>query len=120
MSDNVRSYGFIAAIQEGSELPDLEELNEKLWEAKSTISVNYEGTLVFSDLSRAKSYSNRTDIYGFQIGGFDELDQDAFKKECEKHGISIDMATVKPYHCIWYNGTDSPMDQLKKEDFLKV
>jgi hypothetical protein len=54
VSDNVRSYGFIAAILEGSELPDLEELNEKLWEEKASIRVNYEGTLVFADYSLTK------------------------------------------------------------------
>jgi hypothetical protein len=120
VSDNVRSYGFIAAIQEGSELPDLEELNEKLWEEKSLIRVNYEGTLVFADYSLTKPYSERSDIYGFWIGKPEEMDFGAFHLECRKYGLQIDMATLKPYSCIWYNGTDSPMDQLKKERFLKV
>jgi hypothetical protein len=120
VSDNVRSYGFIAVIKDDCELPELDVLAEKLWDEKSSIRVNYEGTLVFSDYSLNKPYSERGDIYGLWVGKQEEMDFGTFHLDCRKYGIHIDMETVKPYNCIWYNGSDSPMDQLKKEGFLKV
>lgn len=116
MSDNVRSYGFIAVLKEPVE--DVPELSEKLWDGKSPIRINYEGTLIFADFSLLKPYSERSDIYGLWIGGHEEMDYGAVCLECRKYGLKIDMSTVKPYNCIWYNGSDSPMDQLTKEKFL--
>jgi hypothetical protein len=119
MSDNVLSYGFIAVIAADCKLLDLSALSDKLWSDKSPLGVNYEGTLVYADFNRIKSYTDRTDFYGLFIGKQDEGDVAVFKKECAKYGIYVDQTTRQPYNCIWYNGSDSPMDELTKEEFLK-
>lgn len=116
MSDNVRSYGFIAILKEP--VADVSELSDKLWTDKSPLLLNYEGTLVFVDFNLRKSYAEQTDFYGLFIGN-EEMDPAELTIESMKYGLDIDEATIKPYTCVWYNGVDSPMDTLTKEEFLK-
>jgi hypothetical protein len=116
VSDNVRSYGFIAVLKEP--IDDISEISDKLWRAKSQVMVNYEGTLAYIDFSLKKSYSERSDFYGLFIGS-EQMDPAELTIEAAKHGLDIDESTIKPYTCVWYNGTDSPMSELKKEEFLK-
>lgn len=117
MSDNVLSYGFIAVLKEPV---DHEEFFDKAWNGQWPVMVNYEGTLVYSDSNAHKSYQDRTNIYGLFLGPSRQADAQEFEKNCIEHGLSVDMATIKPYTCIWYNGCDSDMASLTKEKFLKA
>jgi hypothetical protein len=116
VSENVRSYGFIAVMKEPIE--DISEISDKLWQEKSPVQVNYEGTLAYIDFNLKKSYSERSDFYGLFIGN-EQMDPAELTIEAAKHGLDIDESTIKPYTCIWYNGTDSDMATLEKEEFLK-
>jgi hypothetical protein len=117
MSDNVRSYGFIAVLKEP--LDDIEEISDKLWREKSLVQVNYEGTLAYIDFNKNQPFSVREDIYGLFICPTKQADTIPFETECIAQGIPVDMSTAKPYNCIWYTGCESPMSCLKKEEFLE-
>jgi len=115
MSDNVRSYGFIAVLKEPLHKDVLDDVREQLYDAKSNLSVNYEGTLIYSDLNRHESYRVKEDICSLQIGnGSSYLD---FAKELTKLHYDIDPATILPYNCVWYNGADNPVDMLTLEEY---
>jgi hypothetical protein len=116
VSDNVRSYGFIAVLTNPFE--DIEEISETLWRAKSLVQVNNEGTLAYIDFNLRKSYAERSDFYGLFIGS-EHMDPAELTIEAAKHGLDIDESTIKPYTCVWYNGVDSDMAMLEKEEFLK-
>lgn len=117
MSDNVRSHGFIAVLKEPFE--NIEEISDKLWRENSELQVNCEGTLAYIDFNLRLPYAMRHDIYGLHIGAVRQADTIPFEAECQKYGMAVDMQTVKPYNCVWYNGCDSPMSELTKEEFLK-
>lgn len=76
--------------------------------------INYDGTLVYSKTTNVESCE------------FDELH--IVRPEEGKHkllvaaakaGLSIEADTVKPFFCHWYNGSDSPMSTITKEEFLE-
>lgn len=115
MSTNVRSYGFIAVLKQEA---DPGEVFDRLWNAKSPLGVNNDGTLVYIDFNATKSYSERENIYGLFIGQSEEGRVHEFLTECNRFGLFVHAATVKPYNCIWYNGSDSDMANLTKEEFL--
>jgi hypothetical protein len=111
MSDNVMSTGFMAVLK----TPFGEERDEKdewLYEQGSDLRINYEGTLVYSDI--------RSDGYGLTIhtGAAQAFDTD-FVKECAKMELDIDPTTIRSYSCYWYNGVDSDMSMLSAEKYLK-
>lgn len=122
MSDNVRSYGFMAVLKEPLDEEALEKIHDKLWRENSFIRVNGEGTLVYSDESLLHSCEDRSDIYGLFLG-LPDADLQKFYEECGKYGLFVSGAaeaeTTKPYMCIWYNGCDSPMYTLTEEEFLR-
>jgi hypothetical protein len=114
MSENVRSYGFMAVL----EVPvDHADFHDKAWYDKSPLCVNYEGTLVYIDFNRMKSHHERENIYGLFIGD-ERLDASLFVSECRKYGLSVDQSSRRQYNCIWYNGSDSDMSLLTKKEFL--
>ena len=119
MSSTVRSYGLIAQLQVVVPEDDREGLTEKTYDDKSPIDLNYEGTLVYLDMNRHQKYDVREDFYGLFIAG--EMGNvptpEWFALEAEKYGLKIMMATVRPYNCIWYNGSDNPVDLLTLEEF---
>lgn len=115
MSEMVKSRGYIAVLK--TEV-DHEAMFEKLWAEKSTLSISYDGKLVYSDI-----YSQSQDKYaidGLYIGSHDtESDYEILYDELSKYGLEIVRGTSREYTCIWYNGSDSPMSELTKEEFLK-
>lgn len=114
MSDNVRSYGFIAVLKEPV---GCEEFFDRPGTGKAIVSVNCEGTLAYIDFNLKNSYSERENIYGLFIGS-QKMDISEFYHECGKYGLFVDPSTTQPYNCIWYNGADSDMAMLTKEEFL--
>jgi hypothetical protein len=118
MSSTVRSYGFIAVLRVPILEDQRDDLNEKLYDEKSDIRVGYSGELLHIDFNRNKPYHIKEDIYGLFIGS-DKYDPKGFLEEAGHHNLFVDLLTLRPYNCIWYNGTDNPVDMLTKEEFLK-
>jgi hypothetical protein len=114
MSSNVRSYGLMAILDPAIERT--EEFSEKLYDENSLIQVNYEGTLVYFDENISSDF--RDDIYGLWFG-LPESNMEVFTNELNRFGLKINSNTVRPFHCVWYNGSDSDMDMLSLEEFKK-
>jgi hypothetical protein len=117
MSETVRQYGFVAVLLKPLSEEQREEISETLWDEKSDLGINYEGTLLYSDLNSHKSYREREDIYGLFLGNKD-FDETPFVEEAIRRGLDIDGNTITSYNCIYYNGSDSPLDELTKDEFL--
>jgi len=116
MSSTVRQYGFIAALLNPIPENELEELHERLYDDKKGIGINYDGSLVYFDANRTKSFRERENIYGLWIGNSD-TNPEKFLKTISEYGFEIILESLKPYNCIYYNGSDSPLDMLEKKDF---
>jgi hypothetical protein len=121
MSTTVRSYGFMALLATPITDPDeREEISERLWEAHSTLGINGEGTLVYSDQNANADMRTREDIYGLNLGKDASTGSVSdFANAVHAAELEIDLTTVQPYSCIWYNGSDSDMDTLTKAQFMQ-
>lgn len=118
MSSTVRQHGFVAVLARPIPEDQREELTEKLYNAKSKLDINYEGTLVYFDANRHESWEVREDVYGLFFG-HDVSHREQMEAELLAHNLMIDGHTMRPYNCIYYNGSDSPLDLLSKEDFFR-
>lgn len=119
MSTTVISQGFIAMLLTPVEKDALEELSENLYDEKSSLKINYGGTLLISDNYRTKKYSER-EFNGdlFIIGDQEAGDRAQFIQEATLRGLLINPDTIQPYTCVWYNGSDSPVSMLTLDEFL--
>lgn len=121
MSTTVISQGYIAVLTHPPGKDTFEEISEKLYAAKSPLEINYEGTLLISDSYRNKKYRER-EFNGdlFIVGNLKNSEAEIAQliQEAALHGVHIDPTTIQPYTCVWYNGSDSPVTMLTKEDFL--
>lgn len=119
MSSTVISQGYIAVLFNPPGKEAFEEISERLCHLDSNLQINYEGTLLMSDDNCNKKYSER-EFQGdlFIIGSLNDDSRNEFIEQANEAGFSIDANTIQPYTCIWYNGTDSPVFELTKENFL--
>ncbi|UKL14766.1 hypothetical protein C121_33 [Stenotrophomonas phage C121] len=125
MSSTVVSRGLIAVVVNTDERLNLynhskrddalrDEMSDRLWESRSGLHLNYEGTLVYFDELSHATWEERENYYGLQIQcELGQVEIDEFIGLCNDYGISVDPSTIKPYQCIWYNGSDNPMDTMK-------
>jgi len=112
MSDNVMSSGLFAVLKTPVlDASDLEELSETMWNAKSFVQINNEGTLLYTE--------TRGSEYGIRFSIHSEIDSSQFQSEAMKHGLEIDLSTVLPYSCYWYNGSNSDMSAMTLERYKK-
>lgn len=118
MSSTVRQEGFIAVLARPIPEEDLENLIEKLYDSKSKLDINSEGTLVYFDANRHEHYSVREDIYGLFFG-HDVSHREQMEAELLKHNLMIDGHTMRPYTSIYHNSSESYLDRLTKEEFMR-
>ncbi len=119
MSSTVRSYGLIALLAIPLSEDVREDLSEMLWDADTDLDINYTGELVILDHMRSKSLDEREDIYSLNIGNSNPEDHRLLIAEATKFGLVVDVTKILPFNCIWYNGSDSPVNMLTKDEFLK-
>lgn len=118
MSATVRQHGFIAVLLRPIEDEEArEELSEKLHDAGSKLGISYDGSLVFYDANRQEDYEVRENIYGLFFGHDVSL-RAKMEAELLTHNLMIDGRTMRPYNCIYWNGSDSPLSLLTKEQFF--
>jgi hypothetical protein len=108
MSENVMSSGIMVPLVNKLTNEMRDELSETLWERESSVYVNYEGTMVYTDY--------RGDEYGIKFGISQNFDQSEFDI-LKEFNIEIQPDMARPYSCYWYNGTDSDMDDLTLDKF---
>lgn len=110
MSDNKITAGWIGVLQT---LVDHEVVAELLYEAGDKLSVNYEGTLIYTKDVDGKDYE-----FGLKIGS--QKTGEAFINEVRQAGYYIDTTKgIQPFVCHWYNGTDFPVDEYTLDEFLQ-
>lgn len=119
MSTTVISQGFIAVLSNRIIKDLIEDVSEELHDYSKGLDINYDGTLLVFDSYATKSYSER-EFNGdlFIIGELDDSKRDSFIAIASAAGFDVDPETVKPYTCVWYNSSDSPVNMLTKEGFL--
>jgi len=120
MSSTVKSYGFVALLNNPLNEEEREELAENLYDNKSGLKINYEGTVVYIDFNQHADYSVRENIYTLDIGSTTPEGQNRFIQAISENGLSIVYETIQPYSEIWYNGSDSCIDLITAEQFLEV
>lgn len=121
MSSTVRQYGFVAVLKNTINDDEREAGNENQWENKTGIRVGYSGELVYIDFNYERSLPERENFYGLFIGSAKPLpgeSQEDFAALMHRWMYDIEVDTIRPYSCIYYNGGDSPLDMLTKEEFL--
>ena len=112
MSEDVMSSGLFAILSKPiTNESDREELSEHLYDTRSGLHINYEGTLVYSDA--------RGSPYGISFGMASHPSSD-FVCDCATQGLDIDDSSIRPYSCLWYNGVDSDMDMMTLEEYKKM
>lgn len=120
MSSTVRSYGFVALLNDPLTEEECEEISEELYANKSCLSLNYEGTLVYIDFNKHEPYDIREDIYVLNIGNTTSEGEQKFLKALKDNDLVITVGTIQPYNEIWYNGADSCISMITAEDYLKA
>ena len=111
MSRDVSSAGLMAPLSR--KLTDEEIYNwiELLYDQGSSIRINYEGTLAYSDEGGSD--------YGINFGLINIYSNEAFN-DLAQFDITVDLDKARPYTCRWYNGVDSDMDMMTFNEFLKM
>lgn len=120
MSSTVKSYGFVAVLDDPIPEDEQEDLQELLYESKSKLQINNEGTLVYMDFNLHEPYSVREDIYGLILGECTKEGRARFTKAVHAADLTITVGTIQPYDEIWYNGSDSVISCLTKEKYLST
>ena len=109
MSSNVMSVGIMAPLNRKLTDEERDEWGEILYYQGSTVSINYEGTMAYTD--------EGGDEYGIYFGEMSSLDPTQFD-DLKQFGLSIITEQARPYREYWYNGADSDHDMMELEDFL--
>lgn len=113
MSSTVIMRGYVAELATVLNEQEREDWSEQLYEANSTLSINYEGTLVYSNVVPRE---DREDYYGLQIGKHNLPPVEDFKADLVKFGLATVTDPV-PYQEIYHNGGDSSIDMLTLAEF---
>ena len=114
MSTTVKLEGFVAALLNPIlDSQKREDLDEDLYDQKTNLSINYEGTLIY--LSKSDK-----DFYGLTLGAESStpLDTKSFVNKCAEYGVEIVVDSIRPFQEIYYNGTDSLINMLTLEKFM--
>lgn len=110
MSSMQMSVGIMVPIEpldtESDEYWDL----EGVLYAETNWKINYEGTIAFTDVGG--------DEYELVIGDLET--EEPNYQDLISNGIVPKMKHAKPYRCMWYNGSDSPMSTLTIEEFNEM
>ena len=110
MSSNVASAGLMAPLSRKLTKEEREEWTELLYEQGSSIQINYDGTLAYTDEGGSE--------YGISFGSTNTYSNQPFE-DLLQFDITVDLNKARPYTCYWYNGADSDMDMLTLDEFLK-
>lgn len=112
MSTQRITYGLIAVLTDTIDNNQRQDLFDQLQEDE--LYVNYEGTLIYWRTVDGESYDVEMICGKNNFGNISK-----FIELCTKNGISIQEDSIDIYLGNWYDGCDSPMDELTKDEFIK-
>lgn len=111
MSDNIVSAGVMCPLDRKLMQEEYADIVDDLYD--KGVFLNYEGTLVYTDVGGAE--------YGIYFG--DEFTDDWLSQEqheaLKSFGLSVLSEHARPYRCLWYDGADSDMDEMTIDNFLE-
>lgn len=111
MSSNVVSSGVMVPLNRKITEEEREEWVEDLYDQGSSVRINYEGTLAYTDEGGEE--------YGIAFGSLPTYEGDSEFEDLKQYGLWVQGDKARTYRCCWYNGTDSDMSVLTLEEFLK-
>lgn len=115
MSSTVIEKGYVAELADIFTAEEREDWNEQLYDAASGLSINHEGTLIYSNVV---PFKDREDFYGLRLGKNDLPPVEDFKAQLVKFGLAV-VTNPVPYWEIYHNGGDSGISMLTLEEFHK-
>ncbi|AZU98136.1 hypothetical protein SEPL_233 [Salmonella phage SE_PL] len=110
MSSDRVTYGLMAELQFEVPKDKRDEVYDELEE--QNLFINYEGTLIYH-----KQFDGEPWETGFLYGTKSFGDMQKFIDLCDEHGMIVKEETVEPFHAIWYDGCDAPMNIITVKEF---
>ena len=110
MSSNVFSSGFMVPLITPLTKDEREDVYYKL--EKSDLHINYEGTILYSDETHDFDGG-----YGIMFEGVHNNDNFLYSLKDSGLDLPINLAMMKYYTRLWYNGSDSDMSMMTIQRF---
>jgi hypothetical protein len=110
MSEDVMSVGVMVPLSRKLTEEEREEWNELLYDQGSEVRLSYYCDMAYTD--------EGGEAYGISFGLLPVNNISAFD-DLKQFGIWVEEEKARPYRCLWYNGSDSDMDMMTREKFLK-
>ena len=111
MSKDVMSVGVMVPLNRKLTEEEREEWNELLYDQGSEVGLSYYCDMAYTAV-HGEAYSISFGLLPVNnISAFDDLKQ---------FGIWVEEEKARPYRCLWYNGADSDMDMMTREQFLNI
>jgi hypothetical protein len=111
MSEDVMSVGVMVPLNRKITEEERDEWSEILWDQGSNVNLSYYCDMVYTD--------EGGEAYGISFGEMPVKNISAFY-DLKQFGIWIEEDKARSYRCLWYNGADSDMSMMTREEFLKT
>ena len=111
MIEDVMSVGVMVPLNRKITEEEREEWNELLYEQGSEVGLSYYCDMAYTD--------EGGEAYGISFGLLPVNNISAFD-DLKQFGIWVEEEKARPYRCLWYNGADSDMDMMTREQFLNI
>ena len=111
MSKDVMSVGVMVPLNRKLTKEEREEWEEILWDQGSSVHLSYHCDMAYTEKGG--------EAYGISFGK--ALTYDAFDfGDLKQFDIWIEEDKARSYRCLWYNGADSDMNMMTRDEFLKM
>ena len=111
MSEDVMSVGVMVPLNRKLTEKERDEWQEILWDQGSSVHLSYYCDMAYTE--------EEGEAYGISFGEMPTSDTSDFE-DLKQFGIWIEEDKARPYRCLWYNGVDSDMNMMKRDEFLKM
>ena len=111
MSEDVMSVGVMVPLDRKLTSEERDEWQEILWDQESSVRLSYYCDMAYTE--------EEGEAYGISFGEMPTNDTPAFE-DLKQFGIWIEEDKARPYRCMWYNGADSDMNMMKRDEFLEM
>lgn len=109
MSDYRVTCGIMAELAFPVPEDDWESVNDKMYEMGLKMSLNYEGTLIFTE-------DVNIPLYDFEIQLGQTMSNEDFIEKCNSIQMPI-IGEPKPFTTVWYDGADSVQSDITLKQF---
>lgn len=114
MSEDVTSVGVMVPLNRKITEEEREEWNELLYDQGSEVRLSY-----YCDMAYTEKDGEAYSIYSISFGKMPANNISAFD-DLKQFDIWIEEDKARSYRCLWYNGADSDMNMMTRDEFLKM